>query len=114
MILQIMLALIALVLLAILITRPNVYLLEENKYRYMEAADACRRRYRRGRLATLDEIRNAYDKGADWCNAGWTQEMLGAYASRIERPAHGCKAGVHAKKLPGQTKLGAYCLTWGT
>ena len=96
------------IIIAILLSRGRVYRISPNTYRYVEAIDACHKKYR-GRLATVDEVKSAYNYGADWCGIGWADGMNGIYASQADRHESGCQKGVHYRRLPGQLKLGAYC-----
>jgi len=48
----------------------EVYNLGKNHYTYEEADKACS--VLGGRLATRDEVKAAWNKGAEWCNYGWS------------------------------------------
>lgn len=54
-----------------LFKKPEVYNIAENKYTYEDAPLVCASL--ESELATSDQVMDAYDKGATWCNYGWTQ-----------------------------------------
>ena len=56
---------------------PEVFHIRDNKFSYKDAKAVCLAH--RGRLATLDEMTEAYKKGANWCNYGWSDEQLALY-----------------------------------
>ena len=61
--------------------RPNqVYNIASNIYTYNDADEVCKAH--EGRLATLPEVIEAYKKGAEWCNYGWTQGQLATYPTQ--------------------------------
>lgn len=76
----------------------QVYHLGHNIYRYMEADDACKKLG--ARLATLDDMKNAAEQGANWNNLGWSEGENAHY------PSGGKLVG---GKMPPQLKLGANC-----
>ena len=62
--------------------RRQVYNLGNNVYTLGDAKLACKAHG--GRLATLEEVINAYKNGADWCNYGWTEGQLALYPTQKE------------------------------
>ena len=89
-------------------TQPEVYCIGENVYRYQEAIEACQKY--NGRLATEEEIRDAYKAGAHWCNLGWVQGIKAFYPMQTKVPCGKCgDKGVNGGSLPSQLKLGALC-----
>ena len=58
------------------ISKENeVYNVGNNVFTYNEAELVCKAY--NGELATVEQVKHAYDKGASWCNYGWTK---GQYA----------------------------------
>lgn len=58
----------------------QVYNIASNIYTYNDADEVCKAH--EGRLATLPEVIEAYKKGAEWCNYGWTQGQLATYPTQ--------------------------------
>ena len=52
---------------------PQVYNLSNNIYSYDDARAACMAHG--GKLATHQQVIDAYKKGANWCNYGWTENQ---------------------------------------
>ena len=59
---------------------PQVYHIPGNKYTYDNAKALCTAYG--SRLATYNEIEEAYDKGAEWCSYGWSDEQLGLFPTQ--------------------------------
>jgi hypothetical protein len=55
-------------------SKEEVYNIANNKYTFEDAAYACKARG--ARLATYDEVEDAYKKGGEWCNYGWTDGQM--------------------------------------
>ena len=60
----------------------QVFHLRENKYNYEEAQAVCKAY--NSRLATLDELKDSYSNGANWCNYGWSDEQMALYPTQID------------------------------
>ena len=60
----------------------EVYNIRDNVFTYDEAKAVCAAHG--ARLATLEEMIAAYDKGANWCSYGWTQGQLALYPTQKE------------------------------
>ena len=60
----------------------EVYNIRDNMFTYDEAKAVCAAHG--ARLATLEEMIAAYDKGANWCSYGWTQGQLALYPTQKE------------------------------
>lgn len=56
---------------------PEVFNIHQNLYSYKDASRACKALG--SRLATLQEVKEAYNKGANWCNYGWIQNQMAVY-----------------------------------
>jgi len=61
----------------------QVFNISNNVFRYDQAKSACKKFD--AELATVDQIKDAYRKGANWCNYGWTQ---GGYALYPIQPGY--------------------------
>lgn len=48
-----------------------------NKYNYQEAREVCK--IYKGRLATKQDLNDAFNKGANWCSWGWLEGMSVGY-----------------------------------
>uniref|UniRef100_A0A6C0E9N8 Link domain-containing protein n=1 Tax=viral metagenome TaxID=1070528 RepID=A0A6C0E9N8_9ZZZZ len=60
----------------------QVFNISENKYTYPEARALCKAFG--ADLATLEQLMEAYRKGADWCNYGWLDGQLALYPTQKE------------------------------
>lgn len=58
----------------------EVFHLPNNKFTYEGAHEACKRLG--SRLATYDEIENAYNNGANWCSYGWSADQLALFPTQ--------------------------------
>jgi hypothetical protein len=58
----------------------EVFHIPGNKYGYDDAKAVCISYG--GRLATYQEISDAYDKGADWCGYGWSDGQLALFPTQ--------------------------------
>ncbi len=56
---------------------PQVYNISENIYTYDDAEAVCK--LFGGELATYQQLRDAYKKGANWCNYGWVKGKMALY-----------------------------------
>lgn len=59
---------------------PQVFNIKENIYNYDDAQAACK--VFGSELATIDQLLDAYGKGADWCNYGWLKGGLAYYPTQ--------------------------------
>lgn len=62
------------------ISGEEVYNISNNLYTYEEAPHVCQAF--NGRLATYDEIEEAYNNGAEWCNYGWSQDQMAYFPTQ--------------------------------
>jgi len=60
----------------------EVFHLTDNIFSYDDAQAVCKAYD--GRLATLDELIDAYKKGANWCSYGWSEGQLALYPTQKE------------------------------
>lgn len=58
----------------------EVFHIPDNIFTYEDAKAICKSHD--GRLATYNEISNAYDKGADWCSFGWSEDQMALYPTQ--------------------------------
>jgi hypothetical protein len=61
----------------------QAYHIPNNKYTYEDAQALCKAYG--SRLASYKEIENAYDKGADWCSYGWSEDQMALYPTQYKK-----------------------------
>jgi len=64
------------------ISNQEVFHIFNNKYTYSEAKEVCSSLD--ARLATYDEVENAYNKGGGWCSYGWSADQLALFPTQKE------------------------------
>jgi hypothetical protein len=62
------------------VDRDEVFNISNNLYTYDDAQNVCSAFG--ARLATYDEIEDAYNKGADWCNYGWSDNQMAFFPTQ--------------------------------
>ena len=62
--------------------KEEVFNVSNNLYTYEEAPYVCQALG--GRLASYDEIEEAYNKGGEWCNYGWSQDQMAYFPTQKE------------------------------
>lgn len=60
----------------------EVFNVSSNKYTYYDAEPLCKALG--AELATYEQVKNAWSKGADWCNYGWSKGQLALYPTSEE------------------------------
>lgn len=60
----------------------DVFNVSSNKYTYYDAEPLCKALG--AELATYDQVKDAWKKGADWCNYGWVKGQLAVYPTGDE------------------------------
>lgn len=60
--------------------RAEVFNISTNKYTYADAEPLCKALG--AELATYDQVKSAFDQGADWCNYGWTKGQMAVYPTQ--------------------------------
>ena len=60
----------------------DVFNVSSNKYTYYDAEPLCKALG--AELATYDQVKDAWNKGADWCNYGWVKGQLAVYPTGDE------------------------------
>lgn len=58
----------------------EVFNISRNIYTFNDAAAVCAAAG--AELATYDQVKSAYDDGADWCNYGWTKGQMAVYPTQ--------------------------------
>ena len=61
----------------------EVFNIPGNYYTYTDAQAMCQAFD--SRLASYQEIEDAYEKGADWCNYGWSQNQLALFPTNLKK-----------------------------
>ena len=67
----------------ILNKKKQVFHVSDNKYTYDDAKAICSAFD--GRLATYNEINQAYNEGADWCGYGWSDKQMALFPTQEEK-----------------------------
>ena len=65
---------------SILPPAKDVFTVSKNDYSYYDAAPLCKALG--AELATYDEVKQAWKKGADWCNYGWVKGQMAVYPTQ--------------------------------
>jgi len=60
--------------------KPQVYHIPGNNYTYDNAEAVCQAYG--SRLATYNELEDAYDNGAEWCSYGWSDKQMGLFPTQ--------------------------------
>jgi len=63
--------------------KEQVFHVPQNKYTYEDAKAVCTAY--KSRLATYDEMEQAFDKGANWCSYGWSANQMALYPTQKEK-----------------------------
>jgi hypothetical protein len=66
-----------------LMKKQEVFHVSDNKYNYEDAKAICAAYD--GRLATYNEINQAYNEGADWCGYGWSDNQMAFFPTQEEK-----------------------------
>ena len=62
--------------------KTEVFNIKENKYSYDDAEPLCKAMG--AELATYDQVKDAWNKGADWCSYGWVKGQMAVYPTQEE------------------------------
>jgi hypothetical protein len=60
--------------------KNEVFNISNNLYTYDDAAAVCSAYG--AKVATYDQIENAYNNGAEWCNYGWSEGQMGYFPTQ--------------------------------
>jgi hypothetical protein len=96
----------------------EVYNIPDNKYTYDDAKAICQAYG--GGLATYKQVENAYNKGAEWCNYGWSDDQMALFPTQkktwdklqtIEGHENDCgRPGVNGGRIDNpQARFGVNC-----
>jgi len=96
----------------------EVFHITANKYDYSDAMKVCKRLGTR--LATYDEVEDAYKNGANWCSYGWSDEQMALFPiqksvyndlKKIDGHEHDCgRPGVNGGYISNKnSKFGVNC-----
>ena len=66
-----------------IILKRQVFHVSNPKYGYDEAKAVCASYD--SELATYNEMSDAYDSGADWCNYGWSDKQMGFFPTQYKK-----------------------------
>jgi hypothetical protein len=58
----------------------EVFNIADNKYKYSDAEPLCKAYG--AELATYDQVKDAWNKGADWCNYGWVKGQAAVFPTQ--------------------------------
>ena len=58
----------------------EVFTISKNDYSFYDAAPLCKALG--AELATYDEVKDAWQNGADWCNYGWVKGQMAVYPTQ--------------------------------
>ena len=64
------------------VSRKEVFNVSSNDYTYYDAEPLCRALG--AELATYDQVKTAWENGADWCNYGWVKGQVAVYPTQRE------------------------------
>jgi hypothetical protein len=62
------------------LNRPQVFNIPGNYYGYEDAKTLCQAYD--SRLATYNEVEDAYNKGGEWCNYGWSEGQMALFPTQ--------------------------------
>jgi len=62
--------------------RAEVFNVNENDYTFYDAEPLCKALG--AELATYEQVKDAWSKGADWCNYGWVKGQMAIYPTQKE------------------------------
>lgn len=61
---------------------PQVFNVSKNKFTYYDAEPLCRALG--AELATYEQVKDAWERGADWCNYGWVKGQMAVFPTSEE------------------------------
>jgi hypothetical protein len=62
------------------VSQKEVFNVSSNEYSYYDAEPLCRAMG--AELATYDQVKKAWENGADWCNYGWVKGQVAVYPTQ--------------------------------
>jgi hypothetical protein len=95
----------------------EVFNIPENNYNYNEAKEICKAY--NSKLATYDQIEEAYNDGADWCKYGWSAKQMALFPTqkktwndlqKIKGHKNDCgRPGINGGRMEKDMKFGVNC-----
>lgn len=76
--------------------RKEVFNIAQNKYTFSDAEPLCKAFG--AELATYDQVKDAWQKGADWCNYGWVKGQAAVFPTQ-ESTFNNLQAGPEDQKM---------------
>jgi hypothetical protein len=76
--------------------KKEVFNVSQNKYTYSDAEPLCKAFG--AELATYDQVKDAWQKGADWCNYGWVKGQAAVYPTQ-ESTFNNLQAGPEDQRM---------------
>ena len=94
-----------------LIGKKEVFNISNQKYTYEQAK--CKCKAYGAELASYNQIVKAYNKGAEWCNYGWSKGQKAYYPTQAcphkRKKDHCGKPGINGGNFPAEMKFGVNC-----
>ena len=76
--------------------RKEVFNVAQNKYTYTDAEPLCKAFG--AELASYDQVKDAWNKGADWCNYGWVKGQAAVFPTQ-ESTFNNLQAGPEDQRM---------------
>jgi len=76
--------------------KKEVFNIAQNKYTYTDAEPLCKAFG--AELATYDQVKDAWQKGADWCNYGWVKGQAAVFPTQ-ESTFNNLQAGPEDQRM---------------
>ena len=76
--------------------KKEVFNIAQNKYKYSDAEPLCQAFG--AELATYDQVKDAWQKGADWCNYGWIKGQAAVFPTQ-ESTFNNLQAGPEDQRM---------------
>lgn len=76
--------------------KKEVFNIAQNKYTYSDAEPLCKAFG--AELATYDQVKDAWQKGADWCNYGWVKGQAAVFPTQ-ESTFNNLQAGPEDQRM---------------
>ncbi len=74
----------------------DVFNVSSNRYTYYDAEPLCKALG--AELATYDQVKDAWSKGADWCNYGWVKGQMAVFPTS-EETYHKAQSGPEEQRM---------------
>lgn len=99
-----------------LVGKKEVFNISDQVYTYEQAQ--CKCDAYGGKLATYSQVVDSYNKGAEWCNYGWSKGQKAYYPAQAcsdkdktgkDKKKHCGKPGINGGNFPASMKFGVNC-----